>query len=89
MQRTRYICEFNKREMYIFIDETGSDRCNSIRKSGYGIHGLTPVTQQLCVWCQKSGLCLSTHGIEDCYIVEGSVNSDIFLRFSEMSVANT
>ena len=85
--RARYISEIDefKPEMYVFIDETGSDRRNSIRKFGYGICGLTPVTQQLCVYGKRISAIgiMTTRGIEDSYIVEGSVNADIFLRFIE------
>ena len=63
--------------------ETGSDRRNSIRKFGYGIRGLTPVTQQLCVYGKRVSairVIMSVRGIKDSYIVEGSVNSDIFIE---------
>ena len=30
-------------EMIVWLDETGSDRRNSVRAYGYGLHGLTPV----------------------------------------------
>ena len=87
IHRARHLSEMDefKPEMYIFIDETGSDQRNSIRKFGYGIRGLTPVTQQLLVYGKRiSGIAvMSTRGMEDTYIVEGSVNGDIFLRFIE------
>ena len=74
--------------MFLFIDETGSGRRNSIRKYGYGVRGLTPVTQHLCVNGNRISAIgvLSTRGIEDSYIVESSVNADTFLKFIERSL---
>ena len=35
--------QFNT-DMFVFVDETGSDRRNSIRKFGYGLKGIPPVS---------------------------------------------
>ena len=90
IKRAEYIAEIQefKPEMFLFIDETGSDRRNSIRKYGYGLRGLTPVTQHLCVYGNRISAIgvLSTRGIEDSYIVESSVNADTFLKFIERSL---
>ncbi len=65
-----------KPEMYIFIDETGSVRRNSIRQYEYGIRGLAPVTQQLCIYVKRISAIgvMSIRGIEDTYIAEGTVD---------------
>ena len=67
-------------EMIVWLDETGSDRRNSIRAYGYGLRGLTPVTHKLQVWGKRITAIgvMSMRGIEDAYIYEGSVNGDVF-----------
>jgi len=90
VKRAEYISEIQefKPEMLVFIDETGSDRRNSIRKYGYGLRGLTPISYRLCLGGKRISAIgvLTTRGIEDSYIVEGNVNADIFLRFIERSL---
>ena len=39
--------------MIVWLDETGSDRRNSIRAHGYGLRGLTLVTHKLKVWGKR------------------------------------
>ena len=85
IQRARYISrimEFNPHSL-IFIDETGSNRRNAIRKYGYGLQGITPVSHKFTVYGKRlSAIGILTYrGIEDIYIVEGNVNSDIFINF--------
>ena len=84
IKRAEYIAEIQefKPEMFLFIDETGSDRRNSIRKYGYGLRGLTPVTQHLCVYGNRISAIgvLSTRGIEDSYIVESRYISEIYRK---------
>lgn len=72
--------------MLVFVDETGFDRRNLIRQFGYyGLQGITPVTHQLLVYGQRISAIgvMITRGtcIEDFYLVEGSVNGDIFLNY--------
>ena len=67
----------------LWIDETGCDRRNSLRKYAYGIRGQRPQDYQL----QMRGVrysaigILSSDGINDVYITEGNVNGDTFLHF--------
>ena len=58
-------------EMLVFVDETGSERKNSICRYGYGLRGMTPVQHQLFVYGKRISAIgvLSTRGIEDAYIV--------------------
>ena len=37
----------SKREMFVWVDETGSDARNSLRKFGYTLQGVTPTTHRL------------------------------------------
>lgn len=85
IQRAQYISQimaFNPQSL-IFIDETGSNRRNTIRKYGYGLQGITPITHKFTVYGKRlSAIGILTYrGIEDTYIVEGNVNSDIFINF--------
>ena len=70
-------------DMFIWIDETGSDRRNSIRKYGYSLRGITPRVCQLHVSGKRISAIpvLTTRGIEDLYLTSGSVNGDIFEDF--------
>ena len=70
--------------MMVWIDETGCDRRNSLRKYGYGMRGQRPQDHQL----QLRGVRYSSIGILSCegindvyYITEGSINGDTFLHF--------
>ena len=85
LKRAEFISEFLKFDpsMLVFISETGSDHRNSVRKYGYSLRGMTPVTHQLCVYGKRMSAIgiLTTRGIEDSYIVEGNVNADKFLEF--------
>ena len=70
-------------DMLVWLDETGSDRRNSIRSHGYGFRGLTPVRHQLKVGGQRISVIgiMSTGGMEDAYIAEGNVNGKVFKNF--------
>ena len=86
--RAEYIADMSAfhPDMLVFIDETGSERRNSMRQYGYGLHGITPVQYQLIVYGKRiSGIGISTtEGIEDVYIVEGNINGTIFLQFIQV-----
>jgi len=62
----------------VWIDETECDRRNALRKYGYGIRGQTPQDYQLKLrGVRYSAISiLSTEGINDVYITEGTVNGD-------------
>lgn len=72
------------------LDETGCDKRKSFRQYGYGIRGITPVTDQFLSYSNRiSGIgIISTRGVEDVYLVEGSVDGDMFLRFVRTSLLN-
>ena len=74
--------------MLIWLDETGSDRRNSIRAYAYAFRGLTPVRHTLRVGGKRINAIgvMTTGGIEDAYIVEGGVNGDVFETFVRRSL---
>ena len=72
----------------LWIDETGCDRRNSLRNYGYGIRGHTAQNFSLKFRGKRySALSvLSREGIEDTYIVEGTVDGEIFMEFLQKQV---
>ena len=73
--RLKYISEVSlyDRDMMIFLDETGSDRRNSIRRYGYIIRGRPLISEKLLV-CGKriSAIAfMSVNGMLDCKTVAG------------------
>lgn len=83
--RTKFRSEFQYflPSMVVWIDETGFDRRNGIRKYGYGIRGLPPHDFTLKLRGKRySGIgILTTDGMEYVDIVEEKVNGDVFLTF--------
>lgn len=75
--------DFLDPNMFVWLDETGSDRRNNIRRYGYGLRGITPVDHQLRVGGKRVSAIgvMSTRGIEDVYIHEGTVNGEVFEDF--------
>lgn len=67
----------------LWIDETGCDRRNSLRKYGYGIRGQAPRDFRFKLRGKRYSAIgiISIDGIEDVYVTEGSVNGDVFLDF--------
>ena len=55
-------------EMLIFIDETGKDRRNCMRRFGYSVRDKPPVSKKLLVRGQRVSAiaAMSTNGIIDC-----------------------
>ena len=85
LKRAEYwydISMFNT-SMLLWIDETGCDLRNALRKYGYGIRGLPPQDHSLKLRGKRYSAIgiLSVEGIKDVYIAEGSVNGETFLDF--------
>ena len=83
--RVQYMAEVSTFDpnMFIWIDETGSDRCNEIRRFGYALKGTPARTYQLRIggkWLSAIPV-MTTNGIEDVYVTTGSVNGDVFQHF--------
>ena len=70
-------------EMLIFLDETGADRRNSIRRYGYSMIGKPLVNHQLLLRGHRiSALAfISMCGLLDVKLVEGTSNGDTFYSF--------
>ncbi len=72
-----------KPEMLVFLDETGADRRNTMRKYGYSIRGKPARSPKLFVRGQHISVIafMSVKGLLDCKIVQGSVDGDEFYDF--------
>jgi len=67
----------------LWIDESGFERRNNLRKYGYIVHGQQPRSLAFTV-CGKhytSITVLSTNEMEDVYITNSSVDGYVFLEF--------
>ena len=73
---------------FVWVDETESDHGDSRRKTGYGLRGIPPVSFQLRVRSSRISAvsCITTDGVEDLYLTEGSVNGDAFMEFVHQSL---
>lgn len=72
-------------EMLVFIDETGTDRRNSIRRFGYSPVGQCACSSSLLARGKHYSAIsvLSQQGILDAYVTPDSVNGDVFEDFVE------
>ena len=77
-------------ELFVFIDETGSDRRDCMRKFGYSLRGKPAIVQKLLWRGQRvSAICaISLEGVLDCYTTTGTVNADTFEDFITNSLAS-
>lgn len=69
--------------MLIWIDESGCDRRNCMRKRGYSVRGLPPRDHRLLVRGTRFSAIpvMTVEGIHDVYLMEGNVNSERFEEF--------
>ena len=69
--------------MLVFIDETGTDRRDSLRKYGYSLRGKTPKSCRMLIRGERISVIgiMTLNGILDLHIVRGGVNGDEFVEF--------
>ena len=74
--------------MLIFLDKTGSDRRNSIRKHGYSLRGKPLVSHKLLVRGERISAIafMSLSGMLDCKTVKHSVNGETFYQSMQATV---
>ena len=84
-QRAKFMADVSRYDpsMLIWIDESGCDRRNCIRKRGYSLRGMTPKDHRLLVCGTRYSAIpvMSLDGIHDVYLAEGNVNGDKFATF--------
>ena len=70
-------------DMFVFLDETGSDRRNVLRKYGYSWRGKRGVSHKLLVRGEHLNTiaCISMEGVLECTTVNFSVDGDVFYNF--------
>ena len=72
--------------MIVWVGETGSDtRREGIRKFGYALCGITPVSFKLGINSKHLSViaAMSSRGVEDINILEGTTNGEAFTTFLE------
>lgn len=69
-------------DMFIWIDETGSDKCTTSRKYVYSVCGVTPLNCCLYIPGKRISAtsAILTRGV-DVYLAEGGVSDDTFCDF--------
>lgn len=74
--------------MIIWIDESGCDRRNSLRRFAYTLRGIPPVAHTLLARGTRYSAiaAVSVKGVQDVVLVEGSVNGEIFTDFVKYSL---
>lgn len=69
--------------MFVWLDETGTDRRDQLRKYGYALRGVTPTYHRLL--CRGERLnaiaTMSVQGIVVVEVIKGNVNEDVFYDF--------
>ena len=70
-------------DMFTFLDGTGTDRRNVLRRYAYSWRGMPAVAHRLLVRGQRlsSIAIMSTSGVLDCHVVQGTVDGDVFYDF--------
>ena len=90
MCRARFMSEIAIYDpsMFLWIDETGCDLRNTIRKYGYSLKGVPPRDHRLLVRGTRYSAIpvMSMEGVLDVHIVEGTTNSDKFELFLTKTV---
>ena len=69
--------------MFLWLDETGTDKRDQLHKYGYALRGVTPTYHRLLARGTRINAiaCISLEGITALQLVKGSVNGDIFFDF--------
>ena len=88
--RAKFMAEISPYDpsMLVWLDETGCDRRNSTRKRGYSIRGMSPRDHRILIRGQRYSAVpvLSTEGIHDIHIIEGTMNGERFEEFLHTTV---
>ena len=83
--RQQFISDISifSKNMFIFIDETGTDYRNSLRQYGYSLRGNTPTTHELLIRGERISAiaCMSLYGLLNVEMFRGMSNGDIFYDF--------
>ena len=72
-----------RKDMFVFVDESGSDRRDHARKFGYAIRGEAPVFHRWLVRGRRISAiaAITTEGVLSYELTQDSVNGDKFLDY--------
>ena len=78
------VCKYDP-SMFVWTDESGFNKRNSARKFGYGMRGIPPVDHRILVRGVRYSAIpvVSTEGVHDVFIAEGTMNGNRFKQFVE------
>ena len=80
-------CSLYSRGKFVWLDETGSDRRDHIRKYGYALRGMRPVSHRFLSRGRTNAIAaMSQDGVIAFELVSGSVNGDTFFNFVSNSL---
>ena len=89
-QRARFMADISAYDpaSIIWIDESGCDRRNSMRKFAYTLRGIPPVDHRILARGTRYSAitAISVRGVQDVVLAEGSVNGEAFAKFVEDSL---
>ncbi len=69
--------------MFVWINEPGCDRRNATRKYAYSMRGITPCDHRILIRGQRySVITITVLSMKGVYIVESTVNGDVFEEFA-------
>ena len=70
-------------DMLVFLDETGSDRRDSLRKYGYSLRGMPATSRKLLVRGERVSTIafMSVCGLLDLKVITGKVDSNVYCNF--------
>ena len=70
-------------EMFVFVDETGADRRNTLRKYGYSLRGKPIRNYNLLIRGERisATACISMAGVLDVMTVQGTTDGSTFYKF--------
>jgi len=77
-------CSLLKPAMFVWVDETGTDRRDNIRKFGYSLRGMTPVSHRFLSRVKRINVIAAmslTEGIFSTEITNTTVSGDTFYDF--------
>ena len=74
--------------MLVFVDESGCDARNATRKYGYSLRGFPAKSFRFLSRGKRFSAigAITTTSFLDCYIVEGTVNGDVFYDFVQSTL---
>ena len=85
--RSKYMNDISlyRSNVLVFVDETGCDRRDALRKYGYGLRGHREKSQKLLVRGERVSViaAMTTNGVLALQVVHGTVTGDVFVEFTQ------